>query len=74
MLLLEGAESQSILGEMPIRAAELELIPCVAERVSFVARGTEKLSLSQLPRTSQLSSELWSSLHTTSYVSSYSAQ
>ena len=32
-LLLEGAESQSILGEMPVCAAELELVPCVAERV-----------------------------------------
>lgn len=32
-LLLEGAEAQSIMGEMPICAAKLELIPCVAKRV-----------------------------------------
>lgn len=32
-LLLEGAEAQSIMGEMPICAAKLELIPCVVKRI-----------------------------------------
>lgn len=32
-LLPEGAEAQSIVGEMPICVAKLELIPCVAKRV-----------------------------------------
>lgn len=32
-LLLEGAETQGIMGEMPICAAKLELISCVVKRV-----------------------------------------
>lgn len=39
-LFLSGAETQSIMGEMPKCPAKLELIPCVAKRVlSCVARG-----------------------------------
>lgn len=35
-LLLEVAEAQSIMGEMPICAAKLELIPCVVTRVCYL--------------------------------------
>lgn len=41
-LLLEGAEAQSIMGEMAKCVAKLELIPCVAKRVSCVASGMAK--------------------------------
>lgn len=41
-LLLEGGEAQCIMGEMPIRVPELELIPCMDNRgLSLVASGME---------------------------------